>query len=424
MPARGADLVVIGAGAAGVAAWHAAVAARPGGSILVLERRGRPLAKFRITGKGRCNLTNRIPPRLFLDRLGRRARFLSSALAAFGPEETCAFFESLGVPVKVERGERVFPVSDSAVEAAGRFAAPLLASSPPAFVAGASVRALAPEGEGFRLDTSAGLFHARRVVAAPGGLTYPATGSDGSFYALLAGLGHTVVPPRHALCGMTASPGAARPELSGVALKNVAVRLLSAGKPAAEAFGELLFTHDGLSGPTVLHLSRDGRHLFADAGEAVGRVEVAIDLKPAIPEDELARRLDRDLADNPKRTLPHALGGILPQSLLAAVLAAAGADPGRRAGDLPRAARRAIVSTLKEWRMPVDRLDGPERAVITMGGVALGEIDPRTMESRLVPGLHLAGEVLDLDGPTGGFNLQIAFTTGFAAGRAAALRLG
>lgn len=418
-PSGRLELAVVGAGAAGVMAYHAARDARPDLRIAVLERKGRPLLKLRITGKGRCNLTSCVSPRLFLDRLGRRGRFLHAALERFDAEATRERFRALGVETRVERGERVFPESDSAVETAERFAAPLLAACPRAFFPGASVRDLLAGPDGFELDTSDGTFHARRVIAATGGITYPATGSDGSFLAVLARLGHTVVPVRQALCGMAAAPGAPLPP-AGNALKNVNVTLSMNGKKIAAAFGEMLFTHEGVSGPAVLHLSRDGRDAFDAGGAARGAVAVEIDFKPAVPEAELAGRLDRDTELHAKRTLKHALGGFLPAALLASVLAAARLDPESRAGSLSRAGRRAFLAALRAFPVPIAALDGPEQAVITMGGVALPEVDPRTMESKIVPGLHLCGELLDLDGPTGGFNLQIAFSTGHAAGTAAA----
>ncbi len=403
------DAVVIGGGAAGLMA--AGTAAEQGLAVTLLEPGAVLGRKLRITGKGRCNLTNHCDVRTALANVPTNPKFLYSAFTAFPPEAVMAFFsEKLGVPLKTERGGRVFPVSDDANDIAGALVR---------WVKGLGVRhvrekasAIVTEDGAVRaVATAEGEIPCRGAVLCTGGLSYPATGSTGDGYAMASALGHSVVPARASLVPL-ASPEAYCGQMAGFAPRNVDVTVLEDGKALYTERGEMLFTHFGVSGPLVLsasaHMRRWGERQYA----------LRIDFKPALNAERLDGRILRDLEKFHNRDMANALTELLPRSLIPVVLRLADIPPETKAHDLTREKRRALGGVIKAFPVP---LSGPRpvaEAIVTGGGVDVRQVDPRTMASKLVRGLYLAGEVLDLDAYTGGFNLQIAWATGRCAGLA------
>ncbi len=405
-----AEILVIGGGAAGMMA--AGTAAEAGRRVLLLEKNSRLGKKLAITGKGRCNLTNRCAPEAVLQNTLRNPRFLNSAVRAFPPEQVMAFFEDLGCALKVERGERVFPVSDrsaSVVDALRRWL-----RRTGVRVEQAAAQALLIRNGALRgVRTDRGELAAGRVILCTGGVSYPLTGSTGDGYRLGAAAGDTIVPPRGSLVPLAARDGGCA-ELQGLSLRNVGVRLRDGrGRVVYEDFGELLFTHFGLSGPTILSASA---HL--DGG---GPYTVEIDLKPALDEGKLDERILRDFAAQKNRGFENALTELLPRSLIPVVVRRTGVDPAAKVHSVTRAQRRALLEQLKRFTIPIAGPRPVDEAIVTAGGVCVREVAPKTMASKRCRGLYLAGEVLDVDAYTGGFNLQIAWSTGRAAGKAASL---
>jgi predicted Rossmann fold flavoprotein len=410
-------VIVVGAGAAGLMA--AGQAAELGAETLLLEKMNRPGRKLGISGKGRCNLTNVAPLSEFITHFAPNGRFLRQAFSQFFTSELVAFFEEMGVRTVTERGGRVFPASGQAqdvVDALVRWVRErgvvLQTRSP--------VEQLVVEGGrvvGVQV-TRRRVYHADAVIVATGGASYPATGSTGDGYRLGESVGHTIVPIRPALVPLeTAGDIASR--LQGLSLRNVTVRVWVNGKRQAEAFGEMLFTHFGLSGPIVLSLSKQ----VVDSLRMGRRVMLSIDLKPALDERELDARLLRDLGAHGKRQFHTVLGGLLPRKLIAVCADLVGIPPDRMAHQMTTQERKRLRMWLKDFRLDVTGYRPLKEAIITAGGVDTRKVDPRTMASRLVGGLYLAGEVLDVDADTGGYNLQAAFSTGWVAGRSAALCL-
>lgn len=401
------DVAVVGGGAAGLTAARAA--ASRGLSVAVIERSERCGKKLLITGKGRCNVVNDCDVDMFMQKVRQGGRFLYSALSSFGPRDIMEDFEALGVPLKTERGGRVFPVSDKAADIADA----LIRAAKNAgcqMLAGRAVAVLT-EGDAITGVALADKSHVacRAVIVATGGLSYPRTGSTGDGYLLARQFGHTVEPCRPSLVPLTCA-GEECAAMQGLSLKNVALTARRGKKTLFQEQGELLFTHFGISGPLVLSLS--GAAVGADWRE----VEVTLDLKPALDEAALDKRLLRDFSENLNREFRNSLDALLPRKMIPVVVARCGIDPFQRVNSVTAAQRTQLVRTLKRFALPVTGTRPIEEAVVTAGGVRLSEIEPRTMQSKLFRNLHFAGEVLDADGYTGGFNLGIAFATGRAAG--------
>ncbi len=405
------DGVVIGGGPAGM--FAAIAAARQGSRVLLLERNDRLGKKLLITGKGRCNVTNDCSVQEALAHIPRNGRFLYSAMTAFPPEQTKAFFEQRGCPLKTERGNRVFPVSDKSSSILECLQKELRRQNV-SLRTGRAAHIRSEDGRVTGVVTAAGeTIPASWVVLATGGLSYPATGSTGDGYALAAELGHTVTPREGSLVPLEAA-GTDCPRMQGLSLRNVGVKLLSGkGKLLYQDFGELLFTHFGVSGPTVLSASC---HLKGPDCRLV------LDLKPALEESKLDGRILRDLGKYANRAMENALTDLLPRSMIPVVLDRLDIDPAMQANALTRQQRRALVELLKAFSIPITGKRDVSEAIVTSGGIQVSQVDPRTMGSRLLPGLYFAGEILDCDGYTGGFNLQIAWATGWAAGNAAGSR--
>ena len=402
------DVIVIGGGAAGM--FAAIAAARQGKQVLLLEKNGRMGKKLLITGKGRCNVTNDCTAQEVLQNTPRNGRFLFSVMTAFPPEKAKAFFEENGCPLKTERGNRVFPVSDRAQSILDCLESQLRKNRVK-ITAARVTRIRTEEGHVTGVDTTAGFFSGKTVILAAGGASYPTTGSNGEGYALASELGHTVIAPQGSLVPLETA-GEDCQAMQGLSLRNSGVKLLNAkGKVLYKDFGELLFTHFGVSGPTVLSASC---HLKGDGCRLV------IDLKPALEESKLDERIRRDMEMYKNRSMENALTDLLPRSMIPVVLRRLNIDPQMQANSLTRQSRRAMVELLKAFTVEITGKRPVAEAIITSGGIKVSEIDPKTMESKLVSGLYFAGEVIDCDAYTGGFNLQIAWATGYAAGMSAA----
>ncbi len=398
------DGIIIGGGPAGM--FAAIRAAEMGNRVLLLERNDRLGKKLLITGKGRCNVTNACTAREVLENIPRNGRFLYSAMEACPPDAVMAFFENAGCKLKVERGNRVFPQTDrsaSVLEALRNRMHRLGVTVKTARVQeiltkDAAVSAVVADGE--RIPCA-------WVILATGGMSYPATGSTGDGYKMAQSLGHTVIAPEGSLVPLE-ERGEDCAEMQGLSLRNVGVKLTdSKGKVLYKDFGELLFTHFGVSGPTVLSASA---HLKGEG------CRLTLDLKPALDEGKLDARILRDLEMYQNRSMENALTDLLPRSMIPVVLKKAEIDPTLQANSLTKQKRRALTQILKAFPVALAGKRPVAEAIITSGGVKVSEIDPKTMESKKIPGLYFAGEIIDCDGYTGGFNLQIAWATAYAAG--------
>ena len=398
-------MLVIGGGAAGLMA--AATAAERGLNVTLAEPNDKMGRKLRITGKGRCNLTNACSVREFMQNVPRNAKFLYSALNAFPPEQTVRFFEKIGVPTKVERGNRVFPLSDSANELADALAAYCVKKGVQPWKG--RVKAIRKEPEGFftaKTETGSEL-HAEAVIVCTGGKSYPLTGSRGDGYLFAEGFGHTLIPPRPSLIPLLCRESFCE-ALAGFAPKNVRLTAVEDGKEIFSDIGEMLFTHTGVSGPLVLSASA----LIKNPENC----RLYIDFKPGLDEQMLDNRLLRDFHTYANRDLINALDDLLAKSFIPVFIQAAGLEPHGKIHDITKEERKRMGALLKRFPLTVTGTAPIEEAIVTSGGVEVREINPRTMESKLVPGLYFAGEVLDVDAYTGGFNLQIAWSTARCAG--------
>ena len=400
------DVVVIGGGAAGM--FAAVQAAQRGLQVLLLEKNDRLGKKLAITGKGRCNVTNACSPEEVLKNIPRNPHFLYSAVYGFTPEQAMAFFEEGGCPLKVERGNRVFPVSDRSADVISvleRSLRKLKVRRRQETVTGL----FRQEGRITGVKTTQGIISGEKIILCTGGASYPLTGSTGDGYRLAQAVGHTVIPPAGSLVPLE-SPGDCA-KMQGLSLRNTDLKLVNAkGKTVFHDFGELLFTHFGLSGPMALSASAHMKE-----GESY---RVVLDLKPGLDEKKLDARFLRDFEKYANRSMENALADLFPHSLIPVLLHRCGIDPAMQANALTRGQRRSLLDQTKAFELPIFGLRPVEEAIITRGGVSVKEIDPKTMESKLVKGLYFAGEILDCDGYTGGFNLQIAWSTAYAAAKA------
>ena len=403
------SIFVVGGGAAGMMA--AITAAENGAQVTLLERNDRLGKKLYITGKGRCNVTNDCAPEDFFQNVPRNPRFLYSAVYAFPPREVMAWFEAHGCALKTERGNRVFPQSDKSASVIDALRAELRCLG----VRVLQERALdivTQDGAVCGIETDGGFHKTERVILATGGCSYPQTGSTGDGYRMLEKLGHTIVPPVGSLVPLV-EKGYDCKQMQGLALKNVALRLVNQkGKTVFEEFGELLFTHFGLSGPVVLSAS-------AHMNEK-DSYTVRLDLKPALDEQKLDLRLLRDFEKFQNRDFENALVELLPRSMIPVIVRRSGIPAEEKVHSITREQRRALLELMKRFPVEIACKAPVEEAIVTSGGVKVSEIEPGTMQSKRVRGLYVAGELLDVDAYTGGFNLQIAWATGRAAGLAAA----
>ena len=403
-------IIVIGAGPGGMMA--AVKAAENGAEVLLLEKMNRVGKKMLITGKGRCNITNAADVPEIIRNITGNGRFLYSALQSFDNQDVMRFFQEHGVEIKVERGQRVFPVSDKAQDAVDAMYMYL-------HELGVKIRTearvrdiLTAEGHaaGVRL-VDGEILSASAVILATGGASYPGTGSTGDGYAMAEALGHTIVPLRPSLVPLETEedwPLAAQ----GLSLRNVRVQLLADGQKIAEEFGEMMFTHFGVTGPIILSLSRPAAQALADGS----MVELSINLKPALTPEQLDARLQRDFLKYQRKQLKNALHDLLPSKLIEPVLDLSYLDPDAFVHQTSKEQRLRLAEVLQHMVLTVSRTRPLAEAIVTAGGIATREINPKTMESKKVPGLYLVGEVVDVDAFTGGYNLQAAFSMGAAAG--------
>ena len=404
------QVLVIGGGAAGMMA--AICAAEGGAAVTLLEPNERLGKKLNITGKGRCNVTNNADLPTLLANVPKNGKFLYSAFSRFDGRDTMAFFEALGVPLKTERGNRVFPVSDRAFDISGALEK-RLRTLKVKLVRDRATALLMEDGSVTGAEGEKGIYRADAVILATGGVSYPATGSTGEGHRMAEKIGHTVTPLQGSLVPLR-EKGNDCARMQGLSLRNVELTVFENNKKIYTDFGELLFTHFGLSGPLVLSASAHMRHFEKKS------YRLEIDLKPALDEAALDKRLVSDFTKYANSDFVNALNDLLPQKMIPIIVERSGIDPRQKVHEITREQRRTLLQLLKHFSVEVAGLRPVTDAIITSGGIKISEINPTTMESKLVKGLYFAGELIDVDAYTGGFNLQIAWATGHAAGIAAA----
>lgn len=406
-------VAIIGGGAAGLLAGIAA--AQNGAQVTIFEKMRLPGKKIMITGKGRCNITNACEIPEFIKNIPGNGRFLNSALHRFTNDDIVLLLESHGLQTKVERGGRIFPVSDKAKDVVDTLVKIFTEAGGKLQLDTKVIEILAKDGQVTGVKTISGVYPADAVILAAGGASYPGTGSDGGGAKLAAKLGHKIVPLRPSLVPLE-SDYPYVDDLQGLSLRNVQGTLTADGEKIGSEFGEMLFTHFGVSGPIILSLS----NLAAKALDEGKEVELHIDLKPALSEEKLDARIQRDFTQYSKKQLANGMKDLLPQRLIPVVCDMAYLDEEKFINQISREERHRLLATLKNFCVPITSTRPLAEAIVTAGGVSVKEINPKTMESKLIRGLHFAGEVMDVDGYTGGYNLQAAFSSGHAAGMAAA----
>lgn len=405
------QLIVIGGGAAGMMA--ALSAAAKGVSVTLLERNPKLGRKLYITGKGRCNVTNDCTAEEALACIPCNSRFLFSAMSRFTPKEVISYFEGLGVPLKTERGNRVFPVSDKAADIIDALLFALRRAGV-RIVEDRAVEVLTQEEKIVGVRGEKAEYKCEVVILATGGVSYPLTGSTGDGYEFAQQFGHTIVTPKASLVALT-SDDPDCPAMQGLSLRNVAIKVKGKkGKAVYAEQGEMLFTHFGLSGPLILSASAHMRNYEKE------NYTVVIDLKPALDESKLDARLLREISDAPNRDFGNLLGELVPRLMIPVLVRRTGIPSDTKAHSITKQQRRCLLETLKAFTVEISGTRPVAEAIITSGGVKVGEVDPHSMASKKQPGLYFAGEMLDVDAYTGGFNLQIAWCTGKAAGEGAA----
>ncbi|WP_024856487.1 NAD(P)/FAD-dependent oxidoreductase [Ruminococcus albus] len=411
MPTKTYDAVIVGGGAAGL--FCGCQLATLGKSAVIIEKNERFGRKLRITGKGRCNVTNNCDVETVMKNIPRNNRFMYSSLSRFTAEDTMAFFEGIGVPLKTERGNRVFPVSDSAHDIADALVNYCLDCGVE-LVSREVTSLIIEEGCAVGVRCGESEYRGGSVIIATGGRSYPKTGSDGFGYKLAKSAGHHVTPITPSLCPIVTEEAEECAEMMGLSLKNCTLSLLedNSNKPLYEELGEMLFTHFGLSGPLVLSASAHIRDIEKHT------YHICIDLKPALSSEQLDARILRDFSDFPNREFGNSLGKLLPAKMIPVIVARSGIPSEKRVNQITREERRSLVEVIKKLTFIVKRLRPIDEAIITRGGVELSEIDPKTMQSKLCKNLYFIGEILDLDAYTGGFNLQIAWSTAYACAQA------
>lgn len=401
-------ICVVGGGPAGMMA--AGTAYLYGADVTIFESMPFLGKKLAITGKGRCNVTNASGIQELLDNITKNPRFLYSALCTYTPDDVMSTFENLGVTLKVERGNRVYPASDKAKD---------IVDAMRKYCEGARVihekvkKIYSNENGTFTVKTDKD-YTFDRVILATGGKSYPLTGSDGSGYRLATALGHSVTELTPSLIPIT-SPSKLCPDMQGLSLKNVAIKILDQSNNVLYTdFGEMMFTHFGVTGPMILSASAHLRN------RDIATLTLSIDLKPALDEKTLDARLLNDFKQNANKDFVNSLSGLLPSKMISPFISVTGIDERKKINAITKEERKIILSTLKDFRIPLSAFRPIEEAIVTSGGIEVKEINPKTMESKITPGFYFAGEVIDVDAYTGGFNLQIAFSTGYLAGKSAA----
>ena len=411
------NVIVVGGGAAGMMA--AIAAGQRGLNVTLIEKNEKLGKKLYITGKGRCNLTNDSDEQGLLANVVSNPKFLYSAFYGLNPQAVMDMTQKAGCPLKTERGARVFPVSDKSSDVIKAFEKMLREANVEVRLNTVVREIIVKDGKaiGVRILKKNANHTASKTMPLPadavivctGGMTYPLTGSTGDGYRFAARLGHSIIKPRPSLVPFITKEIWVR-DVAGLSLKNVSLTVKNGNKEINSGFGEMLFTHLGISGPLVLTAS-----CYTDF-DKMKDVHAFIDLKPALTEEQLDKRVLRDFSENENKSITNALSALLPQSLIPVIVSASGIEKDKKVHDITKAERAELVRNLKALHLTVTGCAGPEEAIITSGGVSVKEIDPATMESKKISGLYFAGEVLDVDALTGGFNLQIAWSTGYAAG--------
>lgn len=402
-----AEVIIIGGGASG--AFASIISARMGRKVILFEKNERIGRKLRITGKGRCNLTNNCTNDELMNNIPVNPRFLYSAFSAFSPQDTMDFFESLGVPLKTERGRRVFPVSDNANDIADALEKEMKKCGVK-IIHETVKHIITDDNVCTGVITSSGKeYNAQSVLIATGGKSYPLTGSTGDGYRMAKELGHTVTNIYPSLVPLVIREKYCS-EMMGLSLRNVNLKLFDREKCIFSEQGEMLFTHFGMSGPLVLSASSHIRDMQS------GRYRISIDLKPALSEQQLDKRIQRDFAENQNRDFINAIRNLLPAKMIPVAVSLSGIPADKKANSITKEERHKFAELIKNFNFNIENFRPVEEAIITSGGIPVREINPKTMESRLVSGLFFAGEVIDVDAYTGGFNLQIAFSTAYSAG--------
>lgn len=401
------EVIVIGGGASG--AFSALVSAQMGRKVILFEKNDRIGRKLRITGKGRCNLTNNCSNEELMNNIPVNSRFLYSAFAGFSAQDTMDFFERLDIPLKTERGRRVFPVSDNANDVADALEKALKKNG--VTIIHKKVRhILTADNMCVGVVTEDGTeYNAESVLLATGGKSYPLTGSTGDGYRMAEELGHTVTALYPSLVPLVIKENYCK-DMMGLSLRNVELKLFDKEKCIYSEQGEMLFTHFGVSGPLVLSASSHIREMQKN------RYSIKIDLKPALDEQQLDKRIQRDLVENQNRDFINAIRNLLPAKMIPVAVKLSGIPETKKANSITKEERHKFVQLLKNFPLTINDFRPIEEAIITSGGISVKEINPKTMESRLVSGLFFAGEIIDTDAYTGGFNLQIAFSTAYSAG--------
>ncbi len=401
------NIVVVGGGASGMMA--AGTAAYLGGNVTLLEKNSRTGRKILVTGKGRCNITNDSDKDTFLSNVPTNPRFLYSAISNFDSQDTISFFNDLGLKTKTERGNRVFPVSDRAMDVADTMYS-FITRNGVKVVESTVTHLIAEKGKILGVKDSLGrIFNADCVIIATGGISYPATGSTGDGYKLAKQVGHTVTELKPSLVGLVSNDSFPK-KLQGLSLRNVRLTVFENDREIFSDFGEMLFTHNGVSGPLVLSASAHMRN-FNDK-----TYKISIDLKPALSKEKLDLRLQKDFSNHINNQINNSLNELLPKKLIPVVLDRWGIEPTKKCNSITKEERLSLNSLLKNFTVNIKSLGSIKEAIITSGGISVKEINPKSMESKLIKGLYFCGEVIDVDGYTGGFNLQIAFSTGRLAG--------
>ncbi len=402
-------ICVVGGGAAGMMA--AGTATLYGAPVTIFENTDRLGKKLAITGKGRCNVTNNCGVQEFLENVTKNPRFLYAALNAFGTEDTMNFFQGLGVPLKTERGNRVYPESDLARD----IVVAMREYSSGADVIYNKVTSIKKNADGtFTVTAKNKDYVFDAVILATGGKSYPLTGSDGSGYRLAMRLGHKITELIPSLIPLESKSPLCQ-NMQGLSLRNIAINVLDEnGKSIYSDFGEMMFTHFGVTGPVILSASAHLR------GYDISRLTLSIDLKPALDERTLDARLLSDFSEKSNKDFLNSLGALLPSKMILPFISSCGIDERKKVNSITKEERKIILSRLKKFDIPLSDFRPIEEAIITSGGVDTKEISPKDMQSKIIPGLYFAGEVIDVDAYTGGFNLQIAFSTGYLAGKSAA----
>ncbi|MCP4634314.1 MAG: NAD(P)/FAD-dependent oxidoreductase [candidate division Zixibacteria bacterium] len=409
-------VIIIGGGASGLMASISAAKSRA--EVTVLEKMNRSGRKLSITGKGRCNITNTAPLPEFIERFGRNGRFLHNTFAIFFSKDLIGFLTNIGIKTETERGGRVFPVSDDADEVVEALIREAVKRGVKFHYKANVKRLLTKKNAVSGVETTNGKkYLADKVILTTGGASYPGTGSTGDGYKIAKSVGHSIVPIRPALIPLE-TYGNTASRLQGLSLKNVNVKVYIDNRKKEDTFGEMLFTHFGISGPIILTLSG----LIVDALRGKKEVSISIDLKPALDENKLESRLLRDFKSQSNKMYKSMLEGLLPKKLITICIEQTGIPSEKRCNQISSDERKRLKKWLKDFRFRITNHRPLSEAIITAGGISIKEIDPKTMESKVIDGLYFAGEVIDINADTGGYNLQAAFSTGWVAGKLAGQR--